>query len=333
MVKRAQEMETAYGVLRYEVMTGEGIDVGVMLTEYRGKDIELEITQTMAGAPVTVVGKKAFLGAKSLRRILLPACITDIREWAFASCSNLETVVLPHRKISVGQGIFKDCGSLRRIILAEHQDATAGGCGAGILANAETAEIRDDTAYAESEAVSYLLAAAVNRLDAFYLFDPAAAGSNEWLKQWDARMMALMAQADTDGFSKMLLCGEEDYGSRENDLDYYVEQRRRFKVRLAMLRLMYDIGLSADDREQLSVYLQAHKKGECSEETWRVVLEEHGDEREYYQFLLDHGCINGENFDAMLADMGEKHTEMKAFLMNSRGGWMREGDVFGGLEL
>lgn len=308
------EQETEYGVLQYEIRNTDTSDEGisgaeesdciVMLTGYRGKDIDLAIPDKIAGIPVTIVGKKAFLGAKSLRKISLPACITDIREWAFASCSNLETVFLPGRKISVGQGIFKDCIRLQKIIPAE-----------------------------DKEAVSYLLAAAVNKLDAFYLFDPAAAGSEEWLKQWDARMMALMEQEDAEGFSKMLLCGEEDYGSRENDLDYYMEQRRRFKVRLAMLRLMHDTGLAPDNKERLVSYLQAQKKGEHSEETWRVVLEEHGDEREYYQFLLDHNCINGENLDAVLSDMGERHTEMKAFLMNCRSRWMDVENAFGGLEL
>ncbi|MBD5458095.1 MAG: hypothetical protein HDR27_05920, partial [Lachnospiraceae bacterium] len=125
-------------------------------------------------------------------------------------------------------------------------------------------------------------------------------------------------EEDEEGFSKMLLCGEEDYGSKENNLDYYIEQRRRFKVRLAMLRLMNDIGLAPEVREELLSYLRSHTKGEVSEETWKVVLEEYGDERAYYQFLLDSGCIHDGNFSAVLEDMGERHTEMKAFLMNAR---------------
>ena len=86
-----------------------------------------------------------------------------------------------------------------------------------------------------------------------------------------------------------------------------------------VLRLMNDTGLAPAVREDLLAYLRAHTKGGASEETWEVVLEEHGDEREYYRFLLDHDCINDENFSAVLEDMGERHTEMKAFLMNARG--------------
>lgn len=327
VVGKVQELETAYGVLQYEIISDEMSGEKVMLTGYRGRDIDLEIPEKIVETPVSIVGKKAFLGAKSLRKISLPAYITEIQEWAFASCSNLETILMPRRKISTGQGIFKDCIRLQKIILTEHEEMT------DHMRDMVTSGTMETQESAASEAVSYLLAAAVNKLDAFYLFDPAAAGNEAWLKQWDARMLALMEQEDAEGFSKMLLCGEEDYGSRENNLDYYTEQRRRFKVRLAMLRLMYDVGLSEDSRGKLVTYLQEHKKGEASEETWKVVLEEHGDEREYYQFLLDHDCINRENFEAILSDMGEKHTEMKAFLMNSRNKWMCAEDVFGALEL
>lgn len=305
------EWETEYGVLRYIVIDNE-----VMVTEYKGKDVSLAIPDRLADMPVTTVGKKAFLGAKSLRNIILPKHLMQIQEWAFASCSNLDTISMPCRKISAGLGIFKDCNSLQKVVPDKYEEKD--------IANEDAAM---------SECIPRLLAAAVTVLDAFYLFDLSVAGSAEWFKQWDARMMSLMEQEDTEGFSKMLLCGEEDYGSRENNLDYYVEQRRRFKVRLAMLRLMYNVGLDDEIRKKLISYLQLHKKGGESEETWKVVLEEHGDDREYYQFLLDYDCIDKDNFEAALSDMGEGHTEMKSFLMNRRERWVDTENVFAALEL
>lgn len=300
VMKRIQEIVTEHGSM--EVTFGE---YDVMLTGYRGKDMVLTIPEQVEGRPVTVIGKKAFLGAKSLQELFLPESITAIQDWAFASCSSLGKITLPRKKIAIGQGILKDCVKLEQIVVA------------GKL----------------PESVSYLLGAVMNKLDAFYLFDTVAAGSRTWLAQWDARMLSLMAKEDAEGFSKMLLCGEEDYGSRENNLDYYVEQRRRFKVRLAMLRLMHDVGLQEDVKERLLAYLREHTKGERSEETWKVVLEEHGDDRKYYQFLLDSGCITKDNFDAALTDMGEQHTEMKAFLMNEWGAQGSREDAFAGLEL
>ena len=62
-----------------------------------------------------------------------------------------------------------------------------------------------------------------------------------------------------------------------------------------------------------------------------MVLEEHGDERAYYQFLLDNGCIHDGNFSAVLEDMGERHTEMKAFLMNARSAQPKMEDAFAAL--
>lgn len=301
-MRKVQEADTAHGSLQYEI-AGEC----AVLCGYRGGDISLTIPEQAAGKPVTVIGKKAFLGIKSLQELFLPESITTIQDWAFASCSRLEKMTLPQKKLSLGQGILKDCTGLRQIITAKDSEA--------------------------AEDISYLLAAVMNKLDAFYLFDTVAAGSREWLEQWDMRMQSLLEQKDAEGFSKMLLCGEEDYGSKENNLDYYVEQRRRFKVRLAMLRLMHDIGLRNDVREKLLSYLQSHRKGEASEETWRVVLEEHGDDRQYYQFLLDNGCITDENMHAVLADMGERHTEMKAFLMNRQGRQREKEDAFAGLAL
>lgn len=300
-----KEISTEYGILRYEI--GEDC---VMLTEYKGRDISLCIPEEIDGKPVTTIGKKAFLGARELKKLVLPDAVETLQDWAFASCRSLETLTLPCKKLSVGQGILKDCVKLEQIFITGKETETLG----------------------NMEAVSYLFAAVMNKLEAFYLFDPVAAGSRNWLEQWDARMLSLMEQEDTEGFSKMLLCGEEDYGSKENNLDYYIEQRRRFKVRLAMLRLICDTGLEPSVKEKLLSYLQSHKKGERSEETWKVVLEEHGDDRQYYQFLLDHDCINEENFDAVLEDMGEHHTEMKAFLMNHQSTKTEKRDAFAGLE-
>jgi len=306
-----KEIETAHGILQYEIREN-----GVMLTGYRGRDITLVIPAQIGQEPVTVIGKKTFLGAKELQQLILPGSIVEIQDWAFAFCSALRALILPRKELSVGQGILKDCSRLQQILTVSGEDVS---------------DISPDGISGSEAEISRLLAAVMGSLDAFYLFEPLAAGSGSWLEQWDARMLSLMAQADEEGFSKMLLCGEEDYGSKENDLDYYIEQRRRFKVRLAMLRLMNDIGLAPEVREGLLSYLRAHTKGEVSEETWKVVLEEHGDERAYYEFLLDNGCIHDGNFSAVLEDMGERHTEMKAFLMNARNARPKMEDAFAAL--
>ena len=314
---KTQEINTEYGSLQYRAT-----DDHIIITEYSGRDIALTIPVNINNLPVTIIGKKAFLAARELRELTLPESVNVIQDWAFASCRNLETVTLPRKKLEIGQGILKDCVKLRRIIITEESE----------IGKEEENKTGSEADKPEETAVSYLLAAVMNKLDAFYLFDIESAGSIEWLEKWDARMLALMEQDDTEGFSKMLLCGEEDYGSRENDLDYYIEQKRRFKVRLAILRLMNDIGLKNDAKNILLTYLKSHTKGSDSEETWKVVLEEHGDEKQFYQLLLDNGCITSENIDAILEDMGERHTEMKAFLMNCQSLNLQKEDMFASLE-
>ncbi len=300
-----KELETSQGALQYRIVDGRA-----EITAYRGRDTELEIPDRIESCPVTGVGRKAFLSNKTIRQIALPDGLARIDDWAFAYCAKLTRIILPYHRMEIGRGIFKECDRLEQIVDRQGD---------------RTAPQTVDTAC--------LLAAVMNRLDAFYLFDFENVGTESWLTQWDARMKYLMALEDDEGFSQMLLCGEEDYGSRENHLDYYTQQRRKEKVRLAMLRLMHDYGLAEDTGETLRAYLSAHNKGQPTEETWLVVLEEHPDEQEYYQLLIDLGCVTEETFQGMMADMGENHTEMKAFLMRYYSGLSGQRDAFAAFAL
>lgn len=284
---RIKETDTPQGVLQYRL-----IDNQAEIIAYRGKDLEVVIPDQMEDCPVTCIGKKAFLSNKMLKQITLPDSIMRIDDWAFACCAKLTKIILPYHKLEIGQGTFKECDRLEQIIDEQ-----------GDMTGKKTID------------VGYLLAATMSRLNAFYLFDFENAGTDNWLAQWDTRMLNLMGLDDADGFSRMLLCGEEDYGSKENNLEYYMSQQRKGKVRLAMLRLMHDYGLQEAARAYLRNYLLEHMKGQATEETWLVVLEEHGDEREYYRFLTELGCVTTENFQSMMEDMGDNHTEMKAYLM------------------
>lgn len=297
---RYGELDMPQGVLLYQ-MDGETAEI----TGYRGKDTALVVPSVVDGCVVKCIGKKAFLSNKLLKEIFLPESVARIDDWAFAYCAKLTRVILPYHRMEIGQGIFRDCFLLEQIVDE--------GADAGEKRTTDTA---------------FLLAAVMSRLDAFYLFDFENAGSSAWIAQWDGRMQTLMERGDAEGFSKMLLCGEEDYGSRENNLDYYTEQRRREKVRLSMLRLMHDYGLDQAVREKLEQYLLSHVKGCETEETWRVVLEEYGDDLRYYQFLTGLGGVTRENFQPMMEDMGQAHTEMKAYLMKYHGEHHGQEDAF-----
>lgn len=300
-----RESDTEHGTLQYAVQEGE-----VQILGYRGKDTELVIPPELDGCAVNCIGKKTFLSNKMLRQISLPESVVRIDDWAFAYCAKLNKVILPYHRMEIGQGIFKECFDLEQIV-------------------DEGADERER----KTTDIAYLLAASMSRLDAFYLFDFENAGKPDWLVQWDNRMQTIMEREDAEGFSKMLLCGEEDYGSKENNLDYYTEQRRREKVRLAMLRLMHDYGLEDSVRAKLETYLLEHIKGKQTEETWKVILEEYGDDLTYYRFLTELGGVNADNFQAMMEDMGESHTEMKAYLMKYHSGQHRNEDAFAAFTL
>lgn len=272
----------------------------IIITRFQGTASEVHLPEQVEGMPVTRIDKKAFLSRKNLRRVSLPDSMEEIGDWAFAYCGGLKEVRLPGREMRFGRAVFKECGSLAKLT--------------GTRAQGE------------------LLAAAVTAFDAYYLLDLQAAGSREWLAKWDNRLMAMMQTPETEGYSRQVLCGEEDYGS--TDLAAYTSGRRKQKVRLAFLRLLFSDSLSNDNRAMLEAYLRGHTKGSPSgEEAWQVILEEHGDDRAYYSLFAELGCITEENFDRSLADIGEEHPEMKAFFLRYKEEKLGVKDFFEELEL
>lgn len=322
--------------MEYHIATKEGVltckeyKKGLEVVSYDGEDIYLTVppvwkpeTETAAGEeagaeikPVISIGKKAMLSCKSLRRVKLPETIEEVDDWAFAYCDELREVCLPEKAIRFGRGIFRECGKLR-LITVEGKEKDIGG----------------------------LLAASVTLLDAPYLFTPVSCGDADWLRQWDARMLQILRAADRDGYSKMVLCGEEDYGSKENNLDYFLNQKRRSKVRISFMRLLHPFGLQSEVREELENYLREHTAGSgfpggyaaegeyktgggytgtafleredagVWDETWQVLLSEHGEDSEYYKLFTEIGCLTEENFDRILSEAGENYPEMKAWFL------------------
>lgn len=290
-----RELEITGGSLYYVIENGK-----ITITRFNGTVPEVRLPERIEGVPVAGIGKKAFLSRKNLRRVFLPDGLEEIGDWAFAYCGALKEAVLPCGEVRFGRAVFMECGSLERLT--------------GTHAQGE------------------LLAAAVTALDAYYLLDLQAAGSREWLAKWDSRLMAVMQTPETEGYSRQVLCGEEDYGS--TDLAAYTSGRRRQKARLAFLRLLYPEALPDGNREVLEAYLRGHARGSAQgEEAWRVVLEEHGNDRAYYALYAELGCITEDNFDGSLRDIGEEYPELKAYFLRFKEEQLGVRDFFGDLEL
>lgn len=303
-------------------------DGGYTVTGIKGQPSRLILPEQIEGQPICRIGKKAFLGQKKLVEVTLSNSVTELEDWAFAHCAALRRIVLPAALCRVGKGVFKDCKALSLAEAGKFKDGKA-------LSLVETGKLKDGKVLSQAEAggevdIPWLLAATPVQLSAEYLFTPWEAGSREWLEKWDDRFFTLLAESDEAGFTKMVLCGEEDLLANLPD---YVAGRRRSKARLCFLRLLHPMGLSNAHKQELMTYLQTHAKGCESEAAWEVVLGEHGDEKEYYEVLIQSGCVQAENLKGMLADMGERHTEMKAFLMRQEEKESREDDFFSALSL
>ena len=297
------EMNVGNGVLAYSISENKAT-----IVYYRGKDIAVIVPETIEDSPVVAIGKKAFLSAKTLSRIEIPQSVAKIGDWAFASCSRLTELVLPKKKMEIGSGVFKDCGMLEQIVLRS-EDRNKEAC--------------------DNDDVFYLLAAAVSKLDAQYLFDVINAGTVDWFEHFDSTVTQLMMKDDSDGFSKMLLCGEEDYVGDDSNFDTYCLMKQKAKVRILLLRLLHSAGIDENAKARFASYLKEH----MDNVTWRVVLDEHGDEREYFDLLLDYECINNDNISRLIESMGEHNTGMKGYLMKVKSEQMNGSGFMDDLDL
>ncbi len=292
-----RELELAGGSLYYIKNDDE-----ITITCLQGLVSEIRIPEEIDGLPVTNIAKKAFLSRKNLRKIWIPKGITEIGDWAFAYCDKLEQVFLPRAEIRFGKSVFLECSRLRFL-----------------------------TIEGKNEAVAALLAAAAIHPQSSYLLDIMEAGSDEWLAKWDARMLTVLHGGDSEGYSRQVLCGEEDYGS--TDLDAFMSEKRKVKVRLLLLRLLYPVGLEEALKDELTAYLRAHTKGCESEETWQVILSEHGNDSGYFRLFAQLDCVNADNFNGLISEIGEDYPEMKAFFMRYKAEHIGFVDFFANLEL
>lgn len=260
------------------------VDEHIVVTDCYNRAENAIIPDCIEGIPVTEIYKKAFLGCKMLRSIIVGNNVSKIGDWAFSGCNQLEHVRLPRKKIEFGQGCFQKTGNLKKIDVE------------GI--NAE---------------ISELFAASICLLDTEHLLSPEIAGSDEWLNMWDMRARFLLELPDDDGFQFMVLCGEEDLSA---DYDEFCFDKQIKKANISMMRILNDVCLKDDNRRNYTRYIIEHGKGMESEASWQAVLSLHGDDKKYYDLLIEMDIINNDNLELILDDMGDLHAEMKAYVMN-----------------
>lgn len=259
------------------------------LSRVAGRPYEALVPEVLSdGSRVVSVGRKAFLGKKQIKSITLPDSVREIGDWAFAYCDLLDEVTMP--RTTVGKDIFLGCTRIRKVFFGD----------------------RDDTETAA------LLAKIATDVKASYLVDPEIIGTAEWYEKWDARLISILNEPDSEGFSHQILCGEEDYGS--SDQNAYELRRRMDKAEVCMLRAMNDKHLADNLRETINDYIFSHNAGASpGAESWKVILERHPDDREWYEFYVKLSCVNDGNIDNILNDIKDTHPELKAYLLRNTG--------------
>ncbi|MBR6908881.1 MAG: leucine-rich repeat domain-containing protein [Lachnospiraceae bacterium] len=314
-----REIDLGNGGLGVSTFPGETGNIYAKIEYYRGKDVSVSIPESFEEAPVTAIGKKAFLGAKTLTKISLPKAVSSIGDYAFASCSSLKELEIPGGRIEYGIGVFKDCGKLERIVRKSGPDTDA--------------DLGDAVAYMEADLLQkdlpYLLALSVTRLDAMYLLEDDTAGSPEWFERLDGALTLFLGKDDSEGFSKMLLCGEEDYVGDESNLDTYCLIKKKEKVRALFTRLLHDAGLSEANKKVFAGYMMEN----MDHVVWPLLLDEHGEDKEYFDLLIDIGCIGPENVSSLIESMGDRYTTMKGYLIRYKGETGEESSFFDDMEL
>ena len=286
---------------------------GYLIKRYRGIGERIQVPSHIDEKPVISIEKKAFLSCKTIREIILPDTVEEIGDWAFAHAEQLRTVSMPHHALIHGKELFLGCKRLREISIRTISE--------------------EETAKLQSEGLWRMLAMAVTVFHDYFLFDPMEIGSDAWVKRWDEKLIGLVALDDLDGFEELWTCGEEDYEGKDYDIKSYPVEKRKMKLRLVYFRLLHPYKLSDSVQEELLGYLRRHTKGTMEPEAWDIILEEHTNELNYYQIFVNAGCVNADNFDSLLSDMGNVGAEIKAYLLRYKEEHLAPKDAFSAFTL
>ena len=244
----------------------------------------LEIPSSIDDMDVVAIDKKAFLGENSLKEIIVPETVFVIDDWAFAQCANLEKIVIKNEKASFGKGIFDDCTKIKNICIG----------------------------YEKEDCKSAILGTLPHKLQADYIFENEDISGSDWYTKWDLRLSAYLDEPDMEGYTTLVLCGEEDILHSEVG---YVSEKIKNKVELCLVRLLNDDKLDEALRKKFTRYVLKYIKGKSSEEAWQVMLERFSDDMSYFEKYTEIGAVTKDNIDDMLLDMGNDHAEAKAYLM------------------
>ena len=98
-----------------------------VLIDYEGRELRIEVPETVEGVPVTEIGGHVFswysvfdsMGYDPVTEVVLPDTVTVIGAGAFAYCWDLQKINMPSGLKKVGNEAFMCCGSLEELQLPD----------------------------------------------------------------------------------------------------------------------------------------------------------------------------------------------------------------------
>jgi len=266
--------------------------------KYIGKNEYFELKNEEGKEAYTEIGAKAFLSAKEIIELKLPATIVKIEQWGFAHMKSLKTLHIPANEISLGKEVFLDCNNLKNIVIYPDNSG--------------------------NEGLPLFMASVVTSLKRYDLFCPYKAADfnkhSEWMKAYDKALIDYIAADDENGFEPVLYGWFNDEGE-DHQLENYKNERRDTKVRLCFLRLKFDDHLDYESREKLEIYLKDHVPGGIKEKehtmTWSLMCSELRKDIENVKIMENIGAFT-KNLRVELIDIINKsgdNPETAAYLL------------------
>lgn len=264
---------------------------------------------------ITSIQRKAFMGSRGIREVILPGSIEKIGDWAFSQCIHLTRFsVLGEKVPTLEKGVFAGDERLEYIKIGPDDD----------------------------NALPVLMSLSVSKLPADYLLSDSAPGSSSWYEKLDLAITSFLNSSDLEGITNRVLCGEEDIsydgiGSVDGELlgenASFLKETGKNKCNICIQRLLHDKYLSEETREALSVYITERSVGKKPDYAWLLMKECYKDNLDMFKLFLDIVKPFDEDVDLMLSQMGEDMAQAKAFLIKSGNSQKKEEAFFDGLSL
>lgn len=257
------------------------------------------------------IENKAFLSAKLLRRVILPAGIEHVGDWAFAKCDNLMSVSFmgPYREGLLGKEVFKGCTRLATIDFDGMDSVT-----------------------------SKLLALCTNKLPYDHLLRSDDVGQAGWYEKWDICLISKIKSDDAEARMSAALCGEEDIsydgigsvdGEMPGETGDYIQKEEYDRCSLCYVRLANDVYLNDHTRRSIEDHIIANRFGTGTGASFFSVFEEEDNTLPYLRIYLDIVKPDRGTLKEMIEAVPGKNVYARSFLIERSS----QGDVLGDLML